>query len=189
MTQKKKKVLKVFEGFAGYGGGHFALDRLKEKYPNFEFEIIGYSEIDKYACELYDLNHKDKKGNLIKNFGDITKLNPDDVPDFDIFMGGFPCQPFSTAGMQKGVDDPYGRGTLFQHIMRICEAKKPKYILLENVKGFFSKKFESTRKQMDNMLIKMGYSNGKEDSPLRVALLNSKDYGVPQNRERVWRFA
>ena len=149
-------------------------------------------ELEKYA--IHEFIHylqeiKDKKGNLIKNFGDITKLNPDDVPDFDIFMGGFPCQPFSTAGMQKGVDDPYGRGTLFQHIMRICEAKKPKYILLENVKGFFSKKFESTRKQMDNMLIKMGYSNGKEDSPLRIALLNSKDYGVPQNRERVWMFA
>jgi len=187
-----KKILRVFEGFAGYGGGHFALNKLKEKYPNFEFEIIGYSEIDKYACELYDLNHKDKNGNTIKNFGDITKLNPDDVPDFDIFMGGFPCQPFSTAGMQKGVDDPYGRGTLFQHIMRICEAKKPKYILLENVKGFFSKKFESTRIQMDNMLRKMGYVKNKKDkneSPLRVALLNSKDYGVPQNRERVWMFA
>lgn len=186
---KNKKVLRVFEGFAGYGGGHFALDRLKEKYPNFEFVIIGYSEIDKYACELYDLNHKNSDGKKIKNFGDITKLNPDKIPDFDIFMGGFPCQPFSTAGMQKGVDDPYGRGTLFQHIMRICELKKPKYILLENVKGFFSKKFEATRKQMDNMLIKMGYSSGKKDKPLRVALLNSKDYGIPQNRERVWMFA
>ena len=187
-----KKVLRVFEGFAGYGGGHFALDRLKEKYPNFDFKIIGYSEIDKYACELYDMNHKDSKGKNIKNFGDITKLNPDDVPYFDIFMGGFPCQPFSTAGMQKGVDDPYGRGTLFQHIMRICEAKKPKYMLLENVKGFFSKKFESTRTQMENMLRNMGYVADKEDkteSPLRVALLNSKDYGVPQNRERVWMFA
>ena len=84
---KKKKVLRVFEGFAGYGGGHFALDRLKEKYPNFKFEIIGYSEIDKYACELYDFNHKNSKGKNIKNFGDNTKLNPDDVPDFDIFMG------------------------------------------------------------------------------------------------------
>lgn len=189
---ENKKVLKVFEGFAGYGGGHFALDRLKEKYPSFEFEIIGYSEIDKYACELYDLNHKDSKGNAIRNFGDITILNPDDVPDFDIFTGGFPCQPFSTAGMQKGVDDPYGRGTLFQHIMRICEAKKPKYILLENVKGFFSKKFETTRTQMEDMLRNMGYVADKNDtteSPLRVALLNSKDYGIPQNRERVWMFA
>lgn len=192
MKKSCKKVLRVFEGFAGYGGGHFALSKLKEKYPDFEFEVIGYSEIDKYACELYDMNHKDSKGNCIKNFGDITKLNPDEVPDFDIFMGGFPCQPFSTAGMQKGVDDPYGRGTLFQHIMRICEAKKPKYILLENVKGFFSKKFESTRVQMDDMLRNMGYVVDKKDkneSPLRVALLNSKDYGVPQNRERVWMFA
>ena len=109
---KNKKKLRVFEGFAVYGCGHFALNRLKEKYPNFEFEIVGYSEIDKYAFELYDLNHKDKNGTTIKNFGDITKLNPDDVPDFDIFMGGFPCQPFSTAGMQKGVDDPYPRGNL-----------------------------------------------------------------------------
>lgn len=192
MKSSNKKKLRVFEGFAGYGGGHFALNRLKEKYPNFNFEIVGYSEIDKYACELYDLNHKDKNGNNIKNFGDITKLNPDDVPDFDIFMGGFPCQPFSTAGMQKGVDDPYGRGTLFQHIMRICESKKPKYILLENVKGFFSKKFETTRIQMENMLREMGYvadKNDKSESPLRVTLLNSKDYGIPQNRERVWMFA
>lgn len=189
---KKKKVLRVFEGFAGYGGGHFALNRLREKYPNFNFEIIGYSEIDKYACELYDLNHKNSKGKLIKNFGDITKLNPNDIPDFDIFMGGFPCQPFSTAGMQKGVLDPYGRGTLFQHIMRICDVKKPKYILLENVKGFFSKKFEPTRIQMENMLREIGYVSDKKDkteSPLRIALLNSKDYGIPQNRVRVWMFA
>lgn len=135
--EKKKNVLRVFEGFAGYGGGHFALDRIKEKYPNFEFEIIGYSEIYKYACELYNLNHKDKNGNNIKNFGDITKSNPNDAPDFDIFMGGFPCQPFSTARMQKGIDDSYGRGTLFQHIMQICKEKKPKYILLESVKSFF----------------------------------------------------
>ncbi|MEG1506824.1 MAG: DNA (cytosine-5-)-methyltransferase [Bacilli bacterium] len=186
------KVLKVFEGFAGYGGGHFALDSLKEKYSGFNFEIIGYSEIDKYACELYDLNHKDSRGNCIKNFGDITKLNPNDIPDFDIFMGGFPCQPFSTAGMQKGINDPYGRGTLFQHIMRLCDVKKPKYILLENVKGFFSKKFEPARNQMEEMLREMGYVSNKKDmseSPLRIALLNSKDYGVPQNRERVWMFA
>lgn len=70
--------------------------------------------------------------------------------------------------------------------------KKPKYILLENVKGFFSKKFETTRIQMENMLREMGYvadKNDKNESPLRVALLNSKDYGIPQNRERVWMFA
>jgi len=186
------KKLRVFEGFAGYGGGSFALNRLKEKYPNFDYEVVGYSEVDKYACELYDLNHKDEAGNNIKNYGDITKINPEELPDFDMFMGGFPCQPFSTAGMQKGIDDPYGRGTLFQHIMRVCNVKKPKYILLENVKGFYSKKFESTREQMEKMLHDMGYvsdKNNMNEKALRTALLNSKDYGIPQNRERVWMFA
>ena len=186
---KKKKVLRVFEGFAGYGGGSFALKRIKELHPDFEYEIVGYSEIDKYACELYDLNHFDKDGKPLKNYGDITKLDPNDIPDFDMFTGGFPCQPFSTAGMQKGEDDPYGRGTLFQHIMRICEVKKPKYILMENVKGILSSKFTSTRNQMEKMLSDMGYKTDPDVNALSMALLNSKDYGIPQNRERVWMFA
>lgn len=186
------KELRVFEGFAGYGGGSFALKRVQQENPEFKYKVIGYSEIDKYASELFDLNHKDKDGNNIKNFGDITKVSSDEIPDFDLFTGGFPCQPFSTAGMQMGVDDPYGRGTLFQHIMRICRDKKPKYILMENVKGILSKKFEETRKQMNDMLREMGYVSDKNDlteEPLRMAVLNSKDYGIPQNRERVWMFA
>lgn len=187
-------VLRVFEGFAGYGGGSFALRNLKKKHKNFNYEVVAFSEIDKYAIDLFNANHKDSHGKLIKNYSDITKANPndDDFPDFDLFTGGFPCQPFSTAGMQKGVDDPYGRGTLFEHIMRICKVKKPKYILLENVKGLLSKKFDETRKQMCNMLRDMGYVSDKNDpneSPLAMAVLNSKDYGIPQNRERVWMFA
>lgn len=188
----KKKVLRVFEGFAGYGGGSFALRKLKQLHPNFEYKVVGYSEIDKYASELFDLNHKQKNGKNIKNYGDITKINPNKIPDFDIFMGGFPCQPFSTAGMQKGEEDPYGRGTLFQHIMRICEVKKPKYIFMENVKGILSQKFEDTRNQMESMLRDMGYvanKENKEEKALRMATLNSKDYGIPQNRERVWMLA
>lgn len=184
---KRHKQIRVFEGFAGYGGATYGLQR-----AGINHKVVGYSEFDKFASALYDANHTDKKGKPIHNWGDITQINPEDLPEFDLFTGGFPCQPFSTAGMQKGVDDPYGRGTLFQHIMRICEAKKPKYILLENVKGFFSKKFQSTREQMEDMLREMGYvadKNDKEESPLRVALLNSKDYGIPQNRERVWMFA
>ena len=184
--------MKVFEGFAGYGGGSFALKRIKELHPNFKYEVIGYSEIDKYASELYDANHKQKNGKNIKNYGDITQIDPKELPDFDLFTGGFPCQPFSTAGMQKGIDDPYGRGTLFQHIMRICEVKKPRYILMENVKGIMSKKFDETRHQMEEMLRKMGYVSDPSDpneSPLAMVLLNSKDYGIPQNRERVWMFA
>ena len=189
-----KKVLRVFEGFAGYGGASFALRKIKEKNKKFNYEVVAYSEIDKYASELFDANHKTKKGTPIKNYSDITLINPydEDFPNFDLFTGGFPCQPFSTAGMQKGIDDPYGRGTLFEHIMRVCEAKKPKYILMENVKGILSNKFADTRKQMMDMLRDMGYVADKNDpneSPLAIAVLNSKDYGIAQNRERVWMFA
>ena len=190
----EKKPIRVFEGFAGYGGGSFALKRIKESNPGFDYEVVAYSEIDKYASDLFDANHRDKKGKLIRNYSDITMIDPNlpDFPDFDMFTGGFPCQPFSTAGMQKGVDDPYGRGTLFEHIMRICAVKKPKYILLENVKGLLSKKFDDTRRQMSEMLREMGYVADKNDlneEPLAMAVLNSKDYGIPQNRERVWMFA
>ena len=115
-----------------------------KEHPEYNFEVVGYSEIDKSASELFDLNHHQPNGRPIHNFGDITILNPDDIPDFDLFTGGFPCQPFSTAGMQQGENDPYGRGTLFHHIMRICAAKRPRYIFLENVKGFLNKKFEPT---------------------------------------------
>lgn len=189
---KGQKKIKVFEGFAGYGGGSFAFKKLMKMYPNSNFEVIGYSEIDKYASNLFDLNHKDENGNLIKNYGDITQINPSDLPDFDLFTGGFPCQPFSTAGMQQGENDQYGRGTLFHHIVRICAHKKPKYVLMENVKGFLNKKFEPTRKLMEQMLREIGYVadiNDPEESPLKCAVLNSKDYGIPQNRERVWMFA
>ena len=88
-SQKKTRVpLKLFEAFAGYGGASFAL-----KKAGIDFECIGYSEIDKYAIECYDKNHSD-----IRNYGDISKINPEEIPDFDLFTGGFPCQDVSIAG-------------------------------------------------------------------------------------------
>lgn len=179
------KKIKVFEGFAGYGGGSFAIKRLKKSMPDIEFEVVGYSEFDKFASALFDANHKDEDGNPIKNWGDITKINPKELPDFDLFMGGFPCQPFSSAGMQKGTSDPYGRGAMLSHIIRICKVKKPQYLFLENVKGFTNGKFQPIHDQLVRDLTKMGY--GK--NPLAKAVLNSKDYGIPQNRERLWMFA
>lgn len=181
----KKKIIRVFEGFAGYGGGSFAIRRLKKTLPEIEFKVIGYSEFDKFASSLFDANHKDKDGNNIKNWGDITQINPDDLPDFDMFMGGFPCQPFSSAGMQKGTEDPYGRGAMLGHIIRICKVKKPKYLFLENVKGFTHGKFQPIHDQLIKDLRELGYG----ENPLAKAVLNSKDYGVPQNRERLWMFA
>lgn len=177
--------IRVFEGFAGYGGASYGLKRLKENNPNIEYEVVGYSEFDKFASALFDANHKTKDGDTIKNWGDITQINPDELPDFDMFMGGFPCQPFSSAGMQMGVEDPYGRGAMLGHIIRICRVKKPKYLFLENVKGFTHGKFQPIHDQLVRDLRDMGYG----ENPLAKAVLNSKDYGIPQNRERLWMFA
>lgn len=180
-----KTTIKVFEGFAGYGGASYGLKRLKENIPGIDYEVVGYSEFDKYASELFDANHKDSEGNPIKNWGDITKIDTEEPPDFDFFTGGFPCQPFSSAGMQMGTEDPYGRGQMLSHIIRICRAKKPKYILLENVKGFTHGKFKPVHDQLVKDLREMGYG----DEPLAQVVLNSKDYGIPQNRQRLWMFA
>ena len=182
--------IRVFEGFAGYGGASYGLKRLKEQMPEIDYEVIGYSEIDKFASELFDANIKDANGNPLKNWNDITKIKGEDLPEFDMFTGGFPCQPFSSAGMQKGTDDPYGRGAMLGHIIRILRELKelnrlPKYLLLENVKGFTHGKFQPIHDQLIKDLKDLGYG----DNPLAKAVLNSKDYGIPQNRERLWMFA
>jgi DNA (cytosine-5)-methyltransferase 1 len=167
---KKSKFLKVFEAFTGYGGAHYGLKRTK-----LNFEVVGISEIDKFAIELYNINFPG-----IKNFGDISKISTKDLPDFDLFTGGFPCQPFSSAGLGKGELDI--RGTLFYDIIRIAKKKLPEFILLENVKGLLSKRHKPTIDKIVFELKKLGYN-------VYVELLNSKDFGVPQNRERVWIFA
>lgn len=166
----KKKTLRVFEGFAGYGGASFGLNK-----ANIPHKVIGYSDIDQEAIELYEYNFPG-----IKNYGDITKIDEKSLPDFDLFTGGFPCQPFSTVGKMLGELDT--RGTLFNDIIRICEHKKPQFILLENVKGLLGKKHRPTFDKIISELNRIGYKN------VQYAVLNSKDYGVPQNRERLWIF-
>ena len=164
------QTIKLFEAFAGYGGASFALKRAK-----IPFETIGYSENDKFATQLYEKNHP-----LVPAFGDITKIDPRDIPDFDLFTGGFPCQPFSQVGLGLGEEDI--RGTLFYDIIRICKVKMPNHILLENVKGLKTNRHGKTLQTIVKKLENLGYS-------VLVELLNSKDYGVPQNRERVWIYA
>jgi DNA (cytosine-5)-methyltransferase 1 len=179
------ETMRVFEGFAGYGGASFALQRYKDNHPDCEYDVIGYSEIDDWASRLFDANHRQPNGDTIHNWGDITQINANELPDFDMFIGGFPCQPFSSAGLQLGVDDPYGRGTMIYHVLRILEVKHPRYVLLENVKGLLSKKFSDTFSSIKQEFTRLGYG----ENPLSYAVLNSKDYGIPQNRERVWMFA
>jgi site-specific DNA-cytosine methylase len=132
---------------------------------------VGYSEIDKYAIQIYEkyFNHK--------NYGDIRKINTKQLPDFDVLIGGFPCQSFSVAGKRKGFKDT--RGTLFFEIARIVAAKRPKLLLLENVKGLLSHQEGRTFGTILSTLDELGYD-------LQWQVLNSKNFGVPQNRERVF---
>ena len=158
--------LKTLELFSGYGTASFALKQL-----GIDFECIGYSDIDKYANQCFKQNHGSKE------LGDVTKINPDDLEDFDLLTGGFPCQTFSVAG--KGMGELDSRGTLFNEIIRIAEVKKPKYMLLENVKGLTFKNHRETFNKILSELDRIGYN-------VRWKILNSKHYGIPQNRERVW---
>lgn len=133
---------------------------------------VGYSEIDKYAVEIYQ-----KRFPQHKNYGDITKIKPHKLPNFDLLVGGFPCQAFSIAGKRKGFEDT--RGTLFFDIARILRSKKPRLFVLENVKGLLSHDSGNTFKTIIATLAKLGYD-------IQWQVLNSKNFGVPQNRERVF---
>jgi DNA (cytosine-5)-methyltransferase 1 len=159
-------MVRLFEAFAGYGTSSFALKQL-----GIEHELVGFSEVDKYAIQCFQQNHGGK------NFGDITKINWSKVPDFDLLTGGFPCQAFSTAGKQQGEADV--RGQLGLELTKALKEKQPKYFLFENVKGFMSKKFSKTKEK---------FVKSWEDAGYKVVykVLNTKDFGIPQNRERVW---
>jgi DNA (cytosine-5)-methyltransferase 1 len=158
--------MKILELFSGYGTATFALKRL-----NIPHEIVGYSDIDKYANQCFQQNHGGKE------LGDVKLINPDTLRDFDLLTGGFPCQSFSVAGKGLGELDP--RGTLFYEIIRIAEVKQPKYMLLENVKGLTNKTHKATFDKILSELDRIGYK-------VYWKVLNSKDYGIPQSRARVW---
>lgn len=163
---KMEEVIKVFDMFSGYGGAEFAL-----KKAGIKHECIGFSEIDKGAIICFNNNHPG-----INNFGDCRNIKVEDLPDFDLLTGGFPCQPFSEAGKHNGESDT--RGTLFYDIIRIAEAKKPRYMLLENVRGLTSKPHKKTFDKILSELDRAGYK-------VYWDILNSKEHGTPQNRERV----
>ncbi|MCX6756321.1 MAG: DNA (cytosine-5-)-methyltransferase [Candidatus Nomurabacteria bacterium] len=136
------------------------------------FTCVGYSEIDKYAIEIYK-----KHFPTHKNYGDIIKIKEKELPDFDFLCGGFPCQSFSIAGKRKGFHDT--RGTMFFEICRILKQKQPRLLLLENVKGLLSHDEGRTFATIIRSLDELGYN-------VQWQVLNSKNFGVPQNRERVF---
>lgn len=168
-------MLKVLSLFSGIGAFEKALENIGEP-----FEIIRYCEIDKYASKAYSLIH-----NLDENMNlkDVCAVEPETLPDdIDLITYGFPCQDISNSGKQKGFIDDNGnltRSGLFFEALRIIEDTKPKIAIAENVRALVSKKFTAEFKIVLDSLNDAGYTN-------YYAVLNSKDYGVPQNRERVF---
>lgn len=163
--------MKLLSLFSGIGAFEKALG---------EHELVNYCEIDKYASKSYSLIHNVSED---KNLGDITKVNTSTLPnDIDLITYGFPCQDISQAGKQKGFTDENGEHTrsgLFFEALRIIQGTKPKYAIAENVKALVGKKFKTEFSIVLDSLEKSGYNN-------YYKVLNAKDYGIPQNRERVF---
>lgn len=165
-----KNKIRVFEAFAGYGSQSMALRRL-----GIDYEVIGISEIDKYAIQAYMAVHGETP-----NYGDISKIDWSSVPDFDFLTYSFPCTDISNAGKRKGLAEGSGtRSSLIWECRKAIESKRPKYLLMENVKNLVSKSFIPYLKEWLIFLYRQGYSN-------YTKVLNAKDFGVPQNRERVF---
>lgn len=193
--------MKHFDLFSGYGGFSLALKRVYEANITISrnrgsrpkhwgssqgllqggalstveepsFTTIGFSEIDKYASSVLKYHWHNTK-----NYGDITKINWSEVPDFDILTGGSPCQDLSIAGKRKGLDGE--RSGLFYEYLRAVREKKPKYFIWENVKGALSSNKGWDFATVINEFSEAGYS-------LWWQVLNAKDFSVPQNRERIF---
>jgi len=161
--------LKFIDLFCGIGGFRIAMDdACKEN--NIIPECVFSSDIDKYCQDSYQINFGHRPA------GDITRVDPKEIPDHDILCGGFPCQPFSIIGQMKGFEDT--RGTLFFHIANIIKEKKPKAFVLENVKQLVGHNNGQTLRVIIKTLEDLGYTVNR-------TVLNALDYGLPQKRERV----
>lgn len=177
MKYDKENPLKVFTAFSGYDSQCLALERLKKYDKDFEYDLVGWSEIDKYAIQAHNILFPQYED---RNFGDISKIDWAKVPDFDLFTFSSPCQDFSQSGLQRGGEEGSGtRSSLLWECRKAILAKKPKYLMLENVKALTSKKFMPLFQKWLDELECYGYANYWK-------VLNATDYGVPQNRERVF---
>lgn len=168
MTMK----LRVFTSFSGYDSQLMALRDIGANY-----ECVGWSEIDRWAIKAHNAVFPELAD---RNYGDITKIDWNAVPDFDLFTYSFPCTDISSAGEQKGFEEDSGtRSSLLWECRRPIAAKRPKFLLMENVKALVSEKYRPLFLKWESWLRSLGYVNYTE-------ILNAKDYGVPQNRERVF---
>lgn len=167
MTQEA--TIKFFDMFSGIGGFRVGLERAGG------YACTGHCEIDKHADRAYRAVHNVKENEVF--YEDATTIIPEEMPQFDLLCAGFPCQPFSVAGKRKGFDDK--RGTMFFEIARVAEKRRPAYLLLENVPGLLSHDQGRTFTAILSTLSELGYH-------VEFQVLNSKDFGVPQSRKRLY---
>lgn len=167
MTQEA--AIKFFDMFSGIGGFRAGLEQAGG------YACTGHCEIDKHADRAYRAVHNIKENEVF--YEDATTIDPDTMPEFDLLCAGFPCQPFSVAGKRKGFDDK--RGTMFFEIARVVRERRPAYLLLENVPGLLSHDQGRTFTAILSTLSELGYH-------VEWQVLDSKDFGVPQSRKRVY---
>ena len=168
----KENPLRVFTAFSGYDSQCLALNRL-----GIDYDLVGWSEIDPAAIKAHNALFPQYEE---RNYGDISKIDWSQVPDFDLCTYSSPCTDFSNAGAQAGGEEGSGtRSSLLWECRKTILAKKPKYLLFENVKALVSDKFLYLFEKWCKELESYGYANYYQ-------VLNSKDYGVPQSRERIF---
>lgn len=160
-----EKTIKFFDFCSGIGGGRIGLERNG-------FQCVGHSEIDPNTAETYKRFFNDER-----NFGDLTKIKIESMPDFDMMIAGFPCQSFSIVGKREGFKD--SRGQIIYFLIEIMKKKNIKYFILENVKGLVNHDKGNTLRTIKKEIEDAGYN-------VYVKVLNSIDFGVPQMRERIY---
>lgn len=186
--KNKIKIASLFSGCGGLDLGFIGgFDFMGKSYPELPTEIVFANDFDTDAATCYNSNSLLTKNNHAKCLlRDIRSVNVEEIPDYDILLAGFPCQPFSNAGNRKGIHDDNGRGTLFEECERILKSKiqigkRPKAFVFENVRGILSSKMPSgvtVPQEIKNRMENMGYN-------VAIHLVCAKDYGVPQSRYRV----
>lgn len=163
---------RYFDAFAGIGGFALGISKAHSNTFGTSAVCVGYSEVNKYATSVYERHFREHK-----NYGDITKVDTRELPNFDILTGGTPCQSFSQAGQRLGFEDT--RGTLFFEFARILNDKKPSYFVFENVEGLVTHKNGRSFRTIVRTLDEVGYD-------LQWQILNTEWHGLPQRRKRIF---
>ena len=176
VSEKQISAPRLISLFSGCGG-------LDLGFKEAGFNVVWANDFDSDAQNVYNLNYELGKHDVEIDPRDILTVDENDIPDCDILTAGFPCQPFSNAGNRKGVHD--SRGMLYKECLRIIERKMPKVIVFENVKGLLSTKYVDGRNLVEVIIEDLSKIGGT-GYDVEYRLLNASDYGVPQNRQRVF---